>query len=82
MDLLIPDSEQKVCKKQVAQKWQHDQHCWERELFIGQKVMAKNLKLQGPTWVPGVVVERLGRSPYLLDTSGWWNVLEKACGLA
>ena len=58
----------------------HDQHCLERELFIGQKVMVKNLRLQGQAWVPGVVAG--AGSPYLLDTSGRWNVLEKACGLA
>ena len=37
----------------------HDQHCLERELFIGQKVMAKNLRLQGQAWVLGVVAEEL-----------------------
>ena len=42
--------------------------------------MVKNLRLQGQAWVPGVVAG--AGSPYLLDTSGRWNVLEKACGLA
>ena len=48
----------------------HDQYCLERELFIGQKVMVKNLRLQGQAWVPGVVAEELGPLTYLIQVEG------------
>ena len=48
----------------------HDQHCLERELFIGQKVMVKNLRLQGQAWVPGVVAEELDPLTYLIQVEG------------
>ena len=70
LDLLRPDLERRVCERQAEQKWQHHQHAKQRELFIGQKVMAKNLRSRGPRWVPGVVVERLGPLTYLVLVDG------------
>lgn len=44
----------------------HDQHAHARQFFLGQTVMAQNLR-PGPKWVPGVVVERVGPLSYLVQ---------------
>ena len=54
--------------KQAQQKSQHDRRAQHREFFVGQTVMARNLR-PGPDWVPTVVVERLGLLTYLVETS-------------
>ena len=38
------------------------------EFFVGQSVMARNLR-PGPDWVPAIIVERLGPVSYLVETS-------------
>ena len=48
------------------QKTGHDRHSYQRELHVGQNVMAKNLR-PGAAWVPGVVVERVGPLTYLVQ---------------
>ena len=68
MDLLRPDRESEVLAKQSQQKSHHDQRAHEREFFVGQSVMARNLR-PGPDWVPAVVVERLGPLTYLVETT-------------
>ena len=56
------------------QKAGHDRHSYQRELHVGQIVMAKNLR-PGAAWVPGVVVERVGPLTYLVqvDDGGLWK---------
>ena len=49
LDLLRPDVKSRVPWKQAGQKKAHDEHCRERTLFIGQRVMAKNYRA-GPGW--------------------------------
>ena len=44
-DLMRPDINRKVGIKQGQQKFYHDQHSNARELFIGQSVMVRNLRL-------------------------------------
>ena len=68
LDLLHPNSESQVLAKQAQQKSQHDRRAQHREFFVGQTVMARNLR-PGPDWVPTVVVERLGPLTYLVKTS-------------
>ena len=68
LDLLRPDRESHVLNKQSQQKDQHDQRARDREFFVGQSVMARNLR-PGADWVPAVVVERLGPLTYLVETS-------------
>ena len=68
LDLLRPDRESHVLTKQAKQKAQHDQRARGNDFFIGQSVMAKNLR-PGPDWVPAVVVERLGPLTYLVETA-------------
>ena len=66
-DLLKPSQEGRVMEKQSQQKTDHDNHAKERTFFLGQSVMAKNLR-PGPAWIPAVVVERLGPLSYLVET--------------
>ena len=47
----------------------HDSRSQDREWFIGQRVMVRNLR-SGFDWVPGVIVERLGPVSYLVETEG------------
>ena len=58
LDLLRPNCESTVCQQQARQKHHHDQHSHSQEFFVGQNVMARNLR-DGPRWVPGVVMSGL-----------------------
>jgi len=66
LDLLRPSCESTVHLQQANQKFHHDQHTCSRVLTVGQNVMARNLR-EGPRWVPGVVIERLGPLTYLIQ---------------
>lgn len=68
-DLLRPDVDGTVASKQAEQKRQHDLHAKKRDLFIGQRVMVRNLR-PGPRWIPGTVVERNGPLSYLVQVNG------------
>ena len=68
-DLLRPDVEGRVASKQAAQKQQHDRHSRKRDLFVGQRVMVRNLR-PGPGWIPGTIVERNGPLSYLVQVNG------------
>ena len=68
-DLLRPDVDGRVASKQAEQKRQHDLHAKKRDLFIGQRVMVRNLR-PGPRWIPGTVVERNGPLSYLVQVNG------------
>ena len=67
LDLLLPNYEETVSKRQADQKMAHDKHCKPRELTVGESVMAKNNK-QGLPYVPAVVKKRLGPLTYLIET--------------
>lgn len=56
-DLLRPDVEERVVSKQADQKAQHDKHSKSRELFLGQRVLVRNIR-PWQAWIPGTVVER------------------------
>ena len=68
LDLIRPDYSSQVLTKQAQQKVHHDRRAQEREFFVGQPVMARNMR-PGPDWVPAVVIERLGPLTYLVETT-------------
>ena len=74
LDLLRPACDQQVDRRQAKQKADHDRRSRVRELFIGQQVMAKNLR-PGAPWMAGVIVERLGPLTYLVqvDSGQLWK---------
>ena len=74
LNLLRPDCNKRVCDRQAMQIAGHDRHSYQRELHVGQNVMAKNLR-PGAAWVPGVVVERVGPLTYLVQVGdgGLWK---------
>ena len=65
-DLLKPSLEKSVNEKQASQMSQHDAHAKERESFVGQQVMTKNLR-PCPNWIPGAIVQRLGPVSFLME---------------
>ena len=67
LDLLRPSTQTRVCKKQLQQKSDHDQHARARQFSVGDPVMMKNFS-SGPDWMPGTVVSRLGPLSYLVET--------------
>ena len=69
LDLLRPDIDAQVASKQTDQKISHDQHCQNRELMIGQRVMVHNLR-PGHTWIPGKIIERSGPLSYVVQMKG------------
>ena len=68
-DLMRPDISGKVATKQAQQKFYHDKHTRTRELFIGQRVMIRNL-CPGDKWIPGTIIERTGPLSYLVQVAG------------
>ena len=68
-DIMRPDVSGNVAAKQAQQKFYHDQHSAGRELFIGQRVMVRNLRA-GDKWVPGTIMERTGPLSYLVQVAG------------
>ena len=69
LDLLKPDGESHVSRKQTQQKADHDKHARSRELHTGQFVMARNLR-PGAPWIPGVIAEQLGPLTYQVQVEG------------
>ena len=65
LDLLRPNLEESVVRKQAQQKMKHDQHSKFREFQIGQSVLARNYR-PGPLWLPGVIEERTGPLSYVV----------------
>ena len=55
-----------VNERQASQKQQHDRRAQIREFFIGQEVVARNLR-PGPRYVPGVVVQKQGPLSYVVE---------------
>ena len=59
LDLLRPNSPQRVESKQLQQKQDHDFKARPREFIVGDLVSVRNFG-QGDKWLPGVVIERTG----------------------
>ena len=68
-DIMRPDVSGNVASNQAQQKLYHDQHSAGRELFIGQRVMVRNLRV-GDKWVPGTIMKRTGPLSYLVQVAG------------
>ena len=66
-DLLKPDCEEHVLRKQAKQKEQHDRRANNRDFQVGQQVMIRNMR-PGPKWIPGVIIERKGPLSYVVET--------------
>ena len=67
-DLLHPEIRAKVERNQFHQKQGHDRSWLVRSFQVGQEVMAKNFRA-GESWIPGIVVQKLGPVTYLVDVS-------------
>ncbi len=68
LDLMRPEVEDIVSASQATQKHHHDKHSRARDLFIGQRVMVRNLR-PGHQWIPGTIVERKGPLTYLVQVA-------------
>ena len=55
LDLLHPDCGSTVLEHQSQQNDQHGRHSRERDFYLGQSVMVRNL-WEGPRWVQAVIV--------------------------
>ena len=51
--------------KQAGQKKVNDEHCQERTLYIGQRVMVKNYRA-GARRLPGMAIEKMPHFSYLI----------------
>ena len=69
LDLLLPNLQKRVTTQQARQKFTHDQRSINQEFYVGQQVMARNLR-PSAAWLPAIVVERLGHLIYLVDVNG------------
>ena len=58
LHLLKPDLERSVGKKQATKKLHHDQHSKERDFFVGQEVMVRNMR-PGQDLIPGLIIQQL-----------------------
>ena len=67
-DLLRPEVGEVVSSNQATQKQNYDKHCRQREFFVGQRVMVRNLR-PGLQWIPGTVIERKGPLTYLVQVA-------------
>ncbi len=74
LDLLRPSCDRQVDRRQAQQEADHDRRACSLELFVGQQVMARNLR-PGAPWIAGVVIERLGPLTYLVqvDNGQLWK---------
>ena len=66
LDLVRPDLEQRVQRKQWSQKEGHDRKSKFREFMKDEEVYVKNFR-RGPSWVPAVVMERSGPNSYVCE---------------
>ena len=65
LDMLHPGVRNTVTAQQQRQKQQHDRHSHMREFPVGHVVWTRNWR-EGPRWVKGVIVDRLGPLSYLV----------------
>ena len=63
LDLLRPEVDSEVHKKQAAYKHHHDKNSHCREFELGERVLVENLR-GPPKWLQAVVVEKLGAVTY------------------
>ena len=61
-----------MSRKQSYQVTHHDQHAKERSFSLTQQVLVRNFR-PGATWIPGVIIRKLGPITYLV------KVQDKLC---
>lgn len=66
LDLVRPDLERRIQTKQWSQKEGHDRKAKLREFREYDGVYIKNFR-RGPSWVPAIVLERLGPRSYVCE---------------
>ena len=82
LDLLRPDLESVVAKKQFLQKDNHDGAATLRQFMVGQRVMVRNFR-EGPKWVPAIVKQKSGPVSYVVQISptiSWRRHLDQMHG--
>ena len=82
LDLLRPDLESVVAKKQFLQKGNHDGAATLRQFVVGQRLMVRNFR-EGPKWVPAVVRQKSGPVSYvvqILPTISWRRHVDQMHG--
>ena len=67
LDLLRPELGVAVSQKQAEQKY-HDLHSRNRNFFIGERVLVRNMR-NGPRWLLGTIIERRGPLSYLVQVA-------------
>ena len=68
LDLLRPELGVAVSQKQAEQKKYHDLHSRNRNFFIGERVLVRNMR-NDPHWLLGTIVERRGPLSYLVQVA-------------
>ena len=59
LDLLKPNTADRVERKQAKQAQKHNAHARDRHFAVGERVYVRNYQ-QGRSWLPGVIQERTG----------------------
>ena len=74
LDLLYPTVQERVRRRQMAQKISSDSHARIRQFRPGDRVMCRNFAM-GPSWLPGIVSECEGNTmvKVKLDDGRMWR---------
>ena len=59
LDLLLPDTRERVLKKQSQQKLHHDYHAKDRNIQEEDIVYARDFRKKN-SWIPGTIVRKTG----------------------
>ena len=68
LDLLRPELGVAVSQKQAEQKKYHDLHSRNRNFFIGERVLVRNMR-NSPRWLLGTITEWRGPLSYLVQVA-------------
>ena len=69
LDLLKPNTAQRIEQKQQSQKARHDAKSKDRTLKSGNQVYVRNY-LRGDKWFPGVIIERIASQMFKVQMNG------------
>ena len=69
LDLLKPSTQEYVARQQAEQKKHHDRRSRDCTFQCGESVLALNLR-EGPRWLPGTIIEKLGPVLYKVRVDG------------
>ena len=68
LDLIHPNLQSRVSKRQQNQKNVHDRHSSEREISVGDHVFVQNFSGRGEKWLSGLVIEKTGPYSFKIKT--------------